>query len=266
MKRSLDNPRQGSRVGEETRKQLIRREMRFVLQQDVRRFTEQLLARLLDEGCNLHPDLARKMFYELFEHLLASGRPADARTRFFEDTPDSAPDCTHPRYHAAVKYFLTHLSDAETQIIATVLDVLETLKLDWQRIAQTCLSDENLESPYLQNLIEQISCVNPEGKLARHGLERIRRRLKIAVVASLMRHVRKPNLLREKYGSVPNILRGISRDPALMPALMATLKEQVPYAKHVISQSFWRTLNNLDTELPDPDIPTKVKGYPQIKP
>jgi len=265
MKRSLKNPGQGSRAGEETRKQLIRREMRFVLQQDVRRFTKQLLARLLDEGCNLHPDLARKMFYERFEHLLASGRPADTRPRFFEDTPNSAPDCTHPRYHAAVKYFLTHLSDAETRIIATVLDVIETLKLDWQQIAQTCLSDENQESPYLQDLIEQISRVNPEGKLARHGLERIRRRLKIAVVASLMRHVRKPDLLRGTYGSVPKILQGISRDPALMPALMATLKEQVPYAKHVISQSFWRTLNNLDTELPDPDIPTKVKEYPQIK-
>ena len=256
MKRFLKNPGQGSCVGEETRKQLIRREMRFVLQQDVRRFTEQLLARLLDEGCNLHPDLARKMFYERFEHLLTSGRPADTRTRFFEDTPDSAPECTHPRYHATVKYFLTHLPDAETQIVTAVLDVIETLKLDWQRIAQTWLSDENPTSPHLQDLIKQISRLNPEGKLTRHGLERIRRRLKIAVVASLMRHVRKPDLLREKYGSVPKILRGISRDPALMPALMATLKEQVPYAQHVISQSFWRTLNNLDTELPDPDIPT----------
>ena len=266
MKKSLENPGQGSRVGEETRKQLIRREMRFVLQRDVRRFTEQLLARLLDEGCNLHPDLARKMFYERFEHLLDSRRPADTRTRYFEDTPDSAPDSTHPRYLAAVNYFLTHLSDAETQIVAAVLDVIETLKLDWQRIAQTCLSDENLESPYLQDLIEQISRVNPEGKLARHGLERIRRRLKIAVVTSLMRHVRRSDWLRGKYGSVPKIIRGISRDPALMPALMATLKEQVPYAQHVITQSFWRTVNNLDTELPDPDFPTKVKGYPQIKP
>ena len=256
MKRSLKNPGQGSRVGDETRKQLIRREMRFVLQQDVRRFTEQLLARLLDEGCNLHPDLARKMFYERFWHLLASVRPADTRTRFFEDAPDSAPECTHPRYHAAVKYVLTHLSDAETQIVAAVLDVIETLKLDWQRIAQTWLSDENPASPHLQDLIEQISRLNPEGKLARHGLERIRRRLKIAVVASLMRHVRKPDLLREKYGSVPKMLQAISRDPAFMPALMAILKEQVPYAQHVISQSFWRTLNNLDTELPDPDIPT----------
>jgi len=229
------------------------------LQQDVRRFTEQLLARLLDEGCNLHPDLARKMFYERFGHLFASGRPANTRTRFFKDAPDSAPECTHPRYHAAVKYFLTHLSDAETQIVAAVLDVIETLKLDWQRIAQTWLSDENPASPYLQDLIEQISRLNPEGKLARHGLERIRRRLKIAVVASLMRHVRKPDLLREKYGSVPKILRGINRDPALMPALMATLKEQVSYAQHVISQSFWRTLNNLDTELPITNPPAAEK-------
>ncbi len=266
MKKLLENPGQGSRVGEEIRKQLIRREMRFVLQQDVRRFTQQLLARLLDEGCNLHPDLARKMFYERFEHLLASGRPADTPTRFFEEPPDSAPDCTHPRYHAAVKYFLTHLSDAETQIVSAVLDVLETLKRDWQQIAQTCLSAENLASPYLPDLIEQISRVNPGGKLAQHDLERIRRRLKIAVVTSLMRHVRKPDLLREKYGSMPKILRGISCDPALMPALMGTLKEQVPYAQHVISQSFWRTLNNLDTELPDPDISTQVEGNPEIKP
>jgi hypothetical protein len=98
MKRSLDNPGRGSRGGEETRKQLILREMRFVLQQDPRRFTEQLFARLLDEGCNLHPELARRMFYERFEHLLASSRPADTRTRFFVDAPDSAADDSHPRY------------------------------------------------------------------------------------------------------------------------------------------------------------------------
>ena len=250
MNRSLENLRQGGRAAEATRKQLIRCEMRFVLQQDVRRFTQQLLARLLDEGSNLHQDLARMMFYERFGLRLASALPADTRTRFCEKIPDSDVDCTHPRYCAAVKYFLTQLPDAETQITATVLDVIETLKLDWQRIAKKCFSDENLASPYLQDLIEQISRVNPDGKLAQHGLDQIRRRLKIAVVASLMRHVRKPDLLRKKYGSVPLILQGISRDPALLPAVMATFKEQVPYAQHVIAQSFWRTLNNMDTELP----------------
>ena len=266
MKRSLENPGQDSRVAEATRKQLIKREMRFVLQRDVHQFTKLLLARLLDEGCNLHQDVARMMFYERFERRLSAGRPEDTRYRFCEKTPDSDTNCNHLRYHAAVKYSLAHLSDAETQITATVLDVIETLKLDWQRIAQTCLSDENLASPYLQDLIEQITHVNSGGKLAQHGLDQIRRRLKIAVVTSLMRHARKPDLLRKKYGSVPLILQGISRDPALLSAVMAALKEQVPYARHVIAQSFWRTMNNMDTELPDRDIPTKVKGHPQIEP
>ena len=133
---------------------------------------------------------------------------------------------------------------------ATVLDAIESLKLDWQRIAKKCLLKENLGGSYLQNLIEQIACVNSDGNLAQHALDTIRRRLKIAVVTSLMRHVRNPELLREEYGSVPQILQGIDRDPALWPALMATFKKQVPYAQHVSTQSFWRTLNNMDTELP----------------
>ena len=79
MNRSEGNPGQGSRAGEDARNQLIQREMRFVLQQDVRRFTKQLLAHLLDEGCNLHQDLARIMFYEHFERRLASSLSEDTR-------------------------------------------------------------------------------------------------------------------------------------------------------------------------------------------
>jgi hypothetical protein len=161
MNRSLRNPGQGSHAGEATRKQLIRREMRFVLQQDVRRFTKQLLARLLDEGCNLHPDLARIMFYERFELRLAAGLPADTRTRFCGKIPDSDADCTHPRYYAAVKSFLTQLPDAETQITATVLDAIEELKLDWQRIAKKCLSNVNPGDPYLQIFADPWTAIIP---------------------------------------------------------------------------------------------------------
>jgi len=250
MDRSKGNPGQGSRTGEAARNQLIKREMRFVLQQDVRRFTKQLLAHLLDEGCNLHQDLARIMFYERFERRLSPNISADTRTRFFENPADPAINCSHPRFYESVKYFFTHLADAETQITATVLDVTEALKREWQRIAKKCLSNKSPGDPYLQDLIEQIAHVNPNGHLAQHGLDTIQRRLKIALVTSLMRHVRKPAMLREKYGSVAQILKGVSRNPALLPALMATFKEQVPYAQHVIAQSFWRTLNNMDTELP----------------
>ncbi|MGD8443562.1 MAG: hypothetical protein PVI94_08685, partial [Desulfobacterales bacterium] len=72
MQESHKNKEPGRRTGEAARKQLIRREMRFVLHQDVRRFTQLLLARLFDEGCNLNPVLARIRFYEDFVHRLAA--------------------------------------------------------------------------------------------------------------------------------------------------------------------------------------------------
>jgi len=250
MQMSPRNQGSKSRTGEAARKQLIRREMRFVLHQDVRRFTQQLLARLFDEGCNLNPALARIKFYEGFVRRLAAGLPADTRSRFCEKTPDVVVDDTHRRYHAAVRCFLAHLSDAETQMTATVLDVIEALKLDWQQTAKKCLSNANPEDPYLQDLVEEISRANSDGNLAQHGLDKIRCRIRIAVITSLMRHVRRPDLLREKFGSVPQILQGLSQNPTLFSALMAKFKKQIPYAPHVIAQSFWRTLNNMDTELP----------------
>lgn len=250
MQRFPKNQKSKNRAGEAARKQLIRREMRFVLHQDVHRFTQQLLARLLDEGCNLNPALARVKFYEGFVRRLAIGLPADTRSRFCEKTPDAVVDDTHRRYHAAVKYCLAHLSDAETQITATVLDVIETLKLDWQQTAKKWLSNPNPGDPCLQNLVEEISRANFGGNLGQHGLDKIHRRLRIAVITSLMRHVRRPDLLREKFGSIPQLLYGLNQDPALFPALMAIFKEQIPYAEHVIAQSFWRTLNNMDTDLP----------------
>jgi hypothetical protein len=244
------NQGRGSRASEAVRKQLISREMRFVLHQDVRRFTQQLLARLFDEGCNLNPALARIKFYDGFVRRLSADLPADARGRFCEKTPDAIMDAPHRRYHAAVRYFLAHLSDAETQITATVLNVIEALKMDWQQTAKKCLSNANPEDSYLQDLVAEISRTNAEGNLAQHGLDRIRCRIRIAVITSLMRHVRKPDLLREKFGSVPQILRGLSQNPTLFSSLMAKFKKQIPYAEHIIAQSFWHTLNNMDTETP----------------
>jgi hypothetical protein len=247
------NQGRGGRASEAVRKQLIRREMRFVLHQDVRRFTQQLLARLFDEGCNLNPALARIRFYEDFVCWLAADLPADARGRFYEKTTDDIVDAPHRRYHAAVRYLLAHLPDAETQITATVLNVIEALKMDWQQTAIKCLSNANPEDSCLRGLVEEFSRANAEGNLAQHGFDRIRRRIRLAVITSLMRHVRKPDLLREKFGSVPQILRGVSQNPTFFSALMATFEKQIPYAAHIMAQSFWRTLNNMDTELPDAD-------------
>jgi hypothetical protein len=253
MQRFLRNIGPGSRAAEASRKQLIGREMRFVLQQDVRRFTQQILARLLAEGCNLNPALAKIRFYEGFVRRLAADLPADSRSRFLEKTPSAVGKDTHRRFHAAVKHFLAQAPDAETLMAATVLDVIEALKLDWQYMAKKGLSNESPGETDLQNLVEQISRANSDGHLAQHDLDEIRHRLRIAVVTSLMRHVRRTDLLREKFGSIPQILRRLRRNPIIFAALIATFKKQIPYAEHVIAQSFWRTLNNMDTELPDSD-------------
>jgi hypothetical protein len=264
MQESHKNKEPRRRTGEAARKQLIRREMRFVLHQDVRRFNQLLLARLFDEGCNLNPVLARIRFYEDFVHRLAADLPVDARGRFCEKTPDAIVDAPHRRYHAALKYFLAHLSDAETRITATVLNVIETLKMDWQQTAKKCLLTANPEDSYLKDLVEEISRANAEGNLAQHGLDKIRCRIRIAVITSLMRHVRRPDSLREKFGSVTQIVRSLSQHPTLFPALMATFEKQIPYAAHIMAQSFWRTLNNMDTELPGAD-PTQA-GSPAADP
>jgi hypothetical protein len=264
MQRFPKNQGSKGRAGEAARKQLIRREMRFVLHQDVRRFTQQLLARLLDEGCNLNPALARIKFYEGFVRRLAADLPADARSRFCEKATDEVVDDPHRRYHAAVRCFLAHLPDAENHITATVLDVIEALKMDWQQIAKKCLSNANPGETDLENLVEEISRANSDGNLAQHGLDKIRCRIRIAVITSLMRHVRRPDSLREKFGSVTQIVRSLSQHPTLFPALMATFEKQIPYAAHIMAQSFWRTLNNMDTELPGAD-PTQA-GSPAADP
>jgi hypothetical protein len=222
--------------------------MRFVLQRDVRRFQTQLLARLLEDGCNLNPNLARKMFYEHFECLLASELPQKNRIGRFERLTPKAPDLSHDQFHKTVRYFIHHLPDAEKKITAAVLDVIDVLKQEWQQTAEDCLPGAGPWTDNLQNLIYQISQENPNGHLARHGIDTIGRRLKIAMLTSLLRHVREPDYLRAKYGTISQILRNLGRDPELFSDIMSSIERQVPYTRPVITRTFWRALTNMDAE------------------
>ena len=134
MKKYAEKPGRIDRTGETARNQLIRREMRFVLQQDVRRFTGQLQARLLDEGCNLNPALARVMFYERFELRIAADFSSGERRRFGGNQLETRTEFSHPRYIKSVKYAIGHLSDAEVKITAAVLDIIEALKLEYTEL------------------------------------------------------------------------------------------------------------------------------------
>ncbi len=237
-------------AGQATRKELIRREMRFVLQQDIRRFTKQLQARLLDEGCNLHPILARSLFYEHFERRIALDLPEELRSRFGENQLKTISEFTHPRHEKAVKYAVGHLQDPEAKIAAAILDIIELLKFNWRQTASLCTIGSISGNDELDNLITQLSKLNPEGYLVRHGRRTVHRRLKIAIVTSLLRHVRQPDLVREKFGRLSQILREMAHNPTLFPELITMFKELVPYAWLVIAQTFWRTLTNMDYESP----------------
>ena len=250
MRKSSGKRDQISPAGSATRKELIRREMRFVLQKNIRRFTKQLQARLLDEGCNMHPILARVIFYEHFERRIASDLPEESRSRFAEDQSQTTSEFSHPRHEKAVKYAVGHLQEAEAKITAAVLDVIEMLKFQWRQTASRCTMGPTLENNELDNLITRLSKLNPEGYLDRHGRRTIHRRLRIAIVTSLLRHVRQPDLVREQFGRLSQILRKMGQNPTLFPELMTMFQEQVPYAWLVISQTFWRTLTNMDYESP----------------
>jgi hypothetical protein len=237
-------------AGHSARKELIKREMRFVLHQDVRRFTRQLQARLLDEGCNLHPVLARVSFYEQFERRMAAELPVEHQSRFTRDQSQISAEFNHPRHIKAVQYAMSHLRDAEAKVAAAVLDVIDLLKSKWQQTAHRCTTGSFLENRDLENLITRLSELNPEGYLVRHGSRTIRRRLRIAMVTSLLRHMRHPEFARQKYGRLSQLIRKMSQNPALFPELMIMFQEQVPYSWLVIPQTFWRTLTSMDYESP----------------
>ena len=239
--------RQG-RDGSAARKQLIMRSMRFVLQRDVRWFRAQLLSRLLEEGCNLNSYLAQNMFYEYFERRVASHLPQEHRDIYFEKQLRET-GFSHHRFHKAVKYFAHHLADAETKITAAVLDVLDALKQEWQHTAEKCLTDVKPDTAHLQDLISRISHCNPDGLLASHGLDTIRRRLKIAIITSLLRHDRRPDSLKEKYGGIRGIIRDLDRNPDLFTEIIAVIEKRIPYNRQIVTRSFWRTLNNMDFEI-----------------
>ena len=221
--------------------------MRFVLQRDVRWFRAQLLSRLLEEGCNLNSYLAQNMFYEYFEHRVASHLPQEHRAVYSEKLFQE-PDFSHQRFHKAVKYFAHHLVDAEKKITAVLLDVVDMLKQEWLQTAEKFLTGVKPDAAHLQDLISRISHCNPDGLLACHELDSIRRRLKIAIITSLLRHDRQPDALREKFGGIRCIIRDLDRNPDLFNDLLAFVEKQIPYSRLVVTRSFWRTLNNMDFE------------------
>lgn len=238
--------------GKDARDVLIREETRFLLQGNDARFSKQLLARLLEEGCNLPLSVARPLFYRHAVLKLTADLNAAEQSAFARRFPEDHERLSHPRFHGIIRFLHSRLPDAETRMAYAAMDavaaVIETWRLDDAALTNT---PETFEA-VAKKTVDRIRDANPAGRLAGLPFTVVIRRLRMALTASLLRHIRDSKEFRSRFGSIPQVLKTIQADPAVFCRVMSFLRDQLPYFSLVASQSFWRTLNNLDTGRGEP--------------
>ena len=109
------------------KKQLINEEMQFLLQRDSSRFKRQLLARLLEEGCNLPMHLAKSLFYEYFTSTLIGILPAKQKEKLNQHISFDLTQMEHPHFYQAVLFFQSWLKQAEFQMIQASFQAIESI-------------------------------------------------------------------------------------------------------------------------------------------
>ena len=230
------------------REALIREMRVFLLENNDARFSKQLLAFLLEEGCNLPLALAKPLFYRhvvstLSAALEASGQAAVAR-RFSGD----GEGLTHPQFHWILDFIHTCLPDADTRMAAAAIDTVGTVLEAWR--LEKSVFTENTETfeRVVRQVVARIVNGNRNGRLADWPVEVILRRLRLALTASLLRHARDPDRFRSTFGPIHRLWKTMPADPMVFCRVMSFLQGQIPYFRHIASQVFWRTLNHLDAD------------------
>ena len=102
------------------RKQLINEMMQFLLQRQASRFSKQLKAQLLDEGCNYPIVLAKPRFYELMISGLAEQLNPAAKKKFDKRISPDLSNLNHIQFSETMNYFVSHLKNFETQMAIEV--------------------------------------------------------------------------------------------------------------------------------------------------
>lgn len=232
------------------RKALVREEMQFLLQRDERRFSKQLQARMLDEGCNLPLALARPIFCEKLVSSLSAELPPAQRSRLEGRRPSNGSETTHPRFHEAVRFFLAHLPDAESALARASIEATAAVRRAWRLDIAFLTADADRFEEELGRIVDRLCRSRPHGRLSALRLAHIRRRLYLALTASLLRYVRDPDSFRAEFAAVPDLLGKMRADRGTFTRAMAFFAAQTPYFVDIASRTFWRTLAALDTEEP----------------
>ena len=113
-------------------KQLINEMMQFLLQRKELRFSKQLQAQLLDEGCNYPIALAKPRFYELMVLGLAAQLNPVAKKKLDKRISPDLSNLNHIQFSETMNYFVAHLKNFEKQMAGEVINSSEQIIDEWK--------------------------------------------------------------------------------------------------------------------------------------
>jgi hypothetical protein len=116
----------------EERQQLINEMMQFLLQRQEPRFSKQLQAQLLDEGCNYPMVLAKPRFYELMVLGLGAHLNPVAKRKLDKRILPDFSSLSHIQFSDTMNYFVSHLKNCEEQMAMAVINSIVRIIDEWK--------------------------------------------------------------------------------------------------------------------------------------
>jgi hypothetical protein len=244
------------------RKQLINEMMQFLLQRQASRFSKQLKAQLLDEGCNYPIVLAKSRFYELMVLGLAEKLNPVPKKKFDKRISPDLSNLNHIQFSETMNYFVSHLKNFEKQMAIAVINSLEQIIDEWKLDTTFFSGGPDEFNAHLQTIVRKFATASASSWLPSISINRIRRRLYIALTTSLYRFTRDQQTFQLEFGSIPGVLKAMQTDHTVFGRVMAFFSTQTPYFSHAASSTFWRTLQALNTDCLPQGLPAKNNDEP----
>lgn len=230
---------------------LIRDEMLFLLERDERWFKKHLHAYLLDEGCNFPMVLAKPRFYELMIlGLLAGTKPAIQQQveTMIPDGRENASHLAHENFYKIMCFLASKLDDSGKQMAFEVTNSIQTIQQEWQLDTRMFQEDYGQFAARVDSLVSQLVKAHHMEWPDSMSCEHIRRRLYLAFTTSLLGKMNVRQAFEDKFDSIPSLLKTMQNDHANFCRFMAFCQKGTPYFGHIVSRTFWRTLETLRME------------------
>lgn len=230
---------------------LIRDEMRFLLERNERWFEKHLQAHLFDEGCNFPIVLAKPRFYELMvSGLLAGAKPAIQKQveTMIPDSRENASHLAHESFYKIMCFLASKLDDSGKQMAFEVTNSIQTIQQEWQLDTRMFQEDYGQFAAWVDSLASQLVKAHHMEWPDSMSCEHIRRRVYLALTTSLLGKMNVRQAFEGKFDSISSLLKTMQNDHTHFCRFMAFCQERTPYFSHIVSRTFWRTLETLRLE------------------